>query len=135
MRSNPYLISSIKSFVLAFAISSLLISGCREKQNSGARPERANKTLFFDDIWKRADAPGFQLENLVNPDVLPRGHHYWSGTYDESGRIVIWKSISAPACVQSMTVFTYRENDPWPVKRENQVNTNCEARWKAQILK
>jgi hypothetical protein len=125
MTRKLYPISFVKNFGLASAFLSLLLTSCGENNNDGANLERANKTLFFQNFAKRGDPLGFRMEEPVVPENVPRGEHYWSATYDERGRIVVLKSILAPACLQSTKVYTYRENDPWPVKRDDTVSTNC----------
>jgi hypothetical protein len=108
---------------LAFCISASFLVACSE---AGAPPKPPPATqAYFQDYVVSERAPGFRLENQIEPTRADPKRFYWRATYDRDGRIVMLETFAYPMCLQSQLNLSYDGKAPAPAKRQRQPASDC----------
>ena len=107
----------------AYCILASLLAACSDPAASPKAPPPAAQA-YFQDYVVHDKAPGFRLENQIEPTRADPKRFYWRATYDREGRIVMLETFAYPMCLQSQLTLTYA-NEPGPVKRQRLPANDC----------
>jgi hypothetical protein len=107
----------------AFCILASLLAACSEP----ASPPKAPPTVqaYFQDYVVSPDAPGFKLQNQIEPTRADPKRFFWRATYDGEGRIVTLETFAYPMCLQSQLNLAYEGKGQGGAKRQRTPANDC----------
>jgi hypothetical protein len=111
----------------AFCILASLLAGCSDPEAAPKAPPAVQ--AYFQDYVVHDKAPGFQLQNQIEPTRADPKRFFWRATYDREGRIVTLETFAYPMCLQSQLTLTYPGKDAGKeqgqVKRQRTPANDC----------
>jgi hypothetical protein len=109
---------------LACCILASLLAACSEPA-APPKPPPPPVQAYFQDYVVSPQAPGFTLQNQIEPTRADPKRFFWRATYDRDGRIVTLETFAYPMCLQSQLNLSYDGKAPGPAKRQRQPASDC----------
>ena len=108
---------------LACCILASVLAACSDP----APPPTARPPVqaYFQDYVVSPQAPGFQLQNQIEPTRADPKRFFWRATYDREGRIVVLETFAYPMCLQSQLNLGYDDKASAPAKRQRSPASDC----------
>jgi hypothetical protein len=108
---------------LGFCVLASLLAACSEPASA---PKAAPAMqAYFQDYVVSPDAPGFKLQNQIEPTRADPKRFFWRATYDGDGRIVTLETFAYPMCLQSQLNLAYEGKGPGGAKRQRTPANDC----------
>ena len=108
----------------ACCILASVLAACSDPEAAPKAPPAAAQA-YFQDYVVHDKAPGFRLENQIEPTRADPKRFFWRATYDREGRIVTLETFAYPMCLQSQLTLTYAKDGP--VKRQGLPASDCKV--------
>jgi hypothetical protein len=107
----------------AFCVLASVLAACSDP----ASPPEAPPTVqaYFQDYVVSPQAPGFKLQNQIEPTRADPKRFFWRATYDSEGRIVTLETFAYPMCLQSQLNLAYDSKGQGPAKRQRTPANDC----------
>ena len=113
-------------------LASILLAGILAACSDPAPPPpiaRPPVQAYFQDYVVSPQAPGFRLQNQIEPTRADPKRFFWRATYDREGRIVVLETFAYPMCLQSQLNLGYDDKaggkEAAPAKRHRLPASDC----------